>query len=254
MQRVLAFLVAVFLVGCGAEAPELPPKESMTIDFKSLDSSSQGLQPGQQSVDPGARTHWTQAALRVGILNLWVGVGLAPHVAVFHAAHSQAAKAQGDEWVWTYSVKNGTVDATATLTARMDGKASVWQMRIDGKVGAEQLSDFLWYEGRYEVSTGYWQLYNLEGKHIRIDWELNSPTDKELKFTDNTGGAEDGNFLTYKLAGDQASVSYDFKSNKKADISWSVSSKAGSILAADFAGHENQKACWDSQLFDVQCQ
>lgn len=245
MRTFAAALAVALLAGCEG-APPLPPMESMTVDFKSLDNSG-------ALVDPTAKTHWTQAAARVGLLNLWVGVGLAAPVAVFHGAHSQKAKAQGDHWLWTYTVKNANVDATASLTARMDGNASVWEMRVTGRVGQQQLDDFLWYDGRYEVSTGYWQLYDQAGKLVKIDWTVNSPTDKQLKFTNNTGLADDGNFLDYKLAGDAASVTYDFKAPKVAEINWSVSTKAGSILAQDYTGHENQKACWNNNLFDVDC-
>ncbi|MFZ5470664.1 MAG: hypothetical protein ACOZIN_14625 [Myxococcota bacterium] len=242
---ILAMAVAV-LVACGDPAPPLPPKDSMTVDFSAMDNSG-------ALIDPNAKTHWTQAAVRVGILNLWIGLGLTPEVAVFHAAFSQKPKATKEGWEWSYSVKNLQVDATATLSAKMDGKASVWEMRVNGKVGNEQLTNFLWYDGRYEVSTGHWQIYNQAGKLVRIDWTVNSPTDKQLKFTNNTGTADDGAFVDYKLLADAASVSYDLKQNKQADIAWSVSTKVGSITAADYTGHENQKACWNAQLFDAAC-
>lgn len=246
MRTGIAVMIFAFLVGCG-RPPELPPKESMTVDFQSIQASG-------AIVDPAAKTHWTQAAVRVGLLNLWVGLGLAPHVGVFHAAHSQRPRAEDDRWVWSYTVKDANVDATATLSARMDGNASVWEMRVNGKVGAQTLSDFLWYDGRYEVSSGHWQIYNHpSGNLIRIDWKVNSPTDKELRFTNNTGGIDDGDSLVYKLAGDAASVSYDFQQNQKADIAWSVSTKAGYILAADYVDHENEKACWNTNLFDTVC-
>jgi hypothetical protein len=239
-------LGVMLLVGCGRAAPELPPKDSMVISFKGVDSSG-------MAIDPNAKTHWTQAAVRVGLLNLWIGLGLAPEVALFHAAHQQEPKVVGKKWVWTYAVKNEHVDATATLSAEMDGKASVWEMRVTGTVGAEKLTDFLWYDGRYEVSTGHWQIYDKTGKLVRIDWTVNAPTDKQLKFTNNTGGADDGAFVTYQMKDDAASVSYDLKQNRKADIAWSVASKSGSILAADYVGHVNEKACWNTTQNDAPC-
>lgn len=246
-MRALAWILIglPLAAGCGA-APDLPPQDSMIVDFGNFDSSN-------ALVDTTKRTHWGDAVIRVAILNTWVGLGLAPAAGVFAAAHSQQPKADGDRWIWTYKVKNLAVDATATLSARIDGKASVWEMRVTGRVGSEQLQDFLWYDGRYEVSSGNWQFHNAAGKLVRIDWTVAGPADKELTFTDNSGTANDGNFLSYKRAGDLASVSYDFKQDRKADISWSVSTKAGSITAADFAGHVNQKACWDSKLFDAEC-
>jgi hypothetical protein len=258
---VLAFAV-LLSTGCGNNAPTLPPEESMAVSLSSLSGSSTADDAGvtldagttaDGGVTTGTHKNWTNAAVRVGLLDAWVVLGLAPEVAVFHAARSQHPKAQGKQWVWTSSVNDGFTNATATLTAELDGTASVWTMTIDGRVGAEQFSKFLWYEGRAEVSTGYWQIYNKAGKLVRIDWTVNAPADRQLKFTNNTGGADDGAWLQYKLLSDAASVSYDFKTTKKADIDWSVATRAGSMTAADYAGHENQKVCWDGQLFDATC-
>jgi hypothetical protein len=237
-------IVTALVAGCGGAsgtAPQLPPQGSLSVSFKGM-TNSNGL---------SSKSNWTDAAIRVGVLDLWVGAGLAPEATVFAAAYSQQPTLQGLSWVWTYAVNQAPVNATATLSATVTAAGVNWQMHINGMVGTTSYNNFLWFDGTSNLTSGNWQIYSQTGKLVLINWTVNSATDADLKFTDNSGGANNGNTLEYKLLGDAATVNYGFTGPKTAAINWSVSTLAGSIVANDY--NSGAKACWDTQLYDITC-
>jgi hypothetical protein len=242
MRRTILSIALVALLGaCGGTAPALPPKSSMTVDFSKMKKDALTSQ-----------SNWLAGVFRVGLLDLWVGAGLAPEVATFAAAYDQEPKLVGGNWEWSYAVNEGLVNATATLTGKVTAGSVAWEMRINGMVGTQQFNDFLWFDGTSQATSGFWQLYSLTGKLVRIDWNVTSAA-TDLKFTDNTGTATDGHTLDYNVAGDLATVTYDLTAPSKGVVSWSISTAAGYVDAADYTGHENVKECWDNLLNDTTC-
>lgn len=241
MRKGVSVLSAVSLgfAACGG-SPELPPEDTMSVDLSDFDRAA--------LVDPSRVDHWGAAALSVGVINLMVGVGLAPPIAVLKAAQAQDPVRDGDGWKWTF--RHGA--ATATLRGREEASGTSWEMRIDGIVGLERFDDFVWYTGTHEAGRGQWIFHDQKGSELRLDWTRDDARHRTLSF-EFTAGEHKGETLAYAIDGDDASVDWSFKDANKGRVAWSRATKAGSIKASKYEGHENEQACWDSTLHDAEC-
>ena len=238
------------------EPPVLPPSESMQFDLSLFNNSP------LQKATVFSKQNFTNAALRLFVINTVVSVELAVPVIVFAAAASQTPELQSDgKFHWVYSITNGGNTFEADLAGWIDipNKQAVWEMYISSNNLKPPLNKFLWYTGRSEIDTpsGYWLFYDPEQptasvEAVRIDWTIVSEDDRTLTFTGLQEGSEiEGDTLNYRWQGTLRSVTlYDAAEEKTVLIHWDAETGAGCLTDPNY--NEGQESCWDENQNDIE--
>ncbi len=265
---VVALIAAhVFMTACdknpsgpdNKQQPALPPQSSMAMD---LSDFNQALPKGQAETNaPGL--NYTTARVTVALINLSVATILSVPTLTFVAALSQQPVLQSDgKFHWIFTVNDGSKSFKADLAGWVDVPTSeaVFEMRISTTGVIPALNNFLWYEGRAQLTnkTGYWEIYDAlrpasPTKILRIDWQAPDQNNATLELTAVEQGVPTfGDKVRYNVAGTTRTVQhFDASANATVTITWDAVTKAGSITAPNY--NNGNKACWDSQLNDVTC-
>jgi hypothetical protein len=266
--------------------PTLPSTESMAVDFSAfggsstLSASALGTGAGPPGTErsgagrdgagiaafPLLGSYYNDAAFTVGVWNALIVLGFAAPAYLFAQAVNTAPIYQGNlTWLWGYSTQLGLNLWTASLTATLDAttREVTWSMKLTN--GFKDVNgcctDFKWFSGVQTVATsGYWQFYDPKtptaaAPVIRVDWAVNSATDRKLTFTNNSATAAttnwgNGSYLDYLLNG--TSLSLTIKNSADADttvIAVDTTTKAGSIRYNDGA----TLGCWDGSHANTAC-
>lgn len=268
----------------GPQAPCLPSVNTMTADLSMFESASieaQYVRSGKigevslASVDP-ARLNFLNAAVRALYLKTVVYAGAVLPVAAFSAAiHSVPQHQADDSWLWTYIFVNETTQYDVLLNGKqMDGYVQ-WRMVVSDNDTSMALDHFLWFDGQVQNDrkSGYWQFYEpvVPGTNvgaasaaaavetptpgvpcIRVDWQNNSWTDRQLSFLVNKVGAPaEGSTLTFSESLTQCSiVFYNSIDQSTGTIIW-YPDGSGSIECPDYNG--GVKGCWNALKLDIAC-
>ena len=124
------------------------------------------------------------------------------------------------------------------------------------------LTNFVWYTGRYNTSTGaegYWQFFDpaIEGgdqTSVRIDYtytdESHRSLDVENKRTDGHENA--GDTIAYALAGADLTLAvHDESESLDYTAGIDVNTDAGYIQVPNY--NNGEKACWDENQLNADC-
>lgn len=230
------------------EEPEIPPENSLIMDFADFKDDSKGL---EYTKDIMTSVNWVHSAANVGIWNFIITVGLAVPVASFVESFNHEPKwhnADGGYWAWEYSFANGTHNAE--LRGHIEGTNAIWEMRIDG---------FLWYEGESAIDKthGTWTMYEKPANPnelLEITWNDDHNGNADIKYLNiKPGGAENGGYIHYgKTSTGEFDRYYDIY-NKGQDnlteIEWNFADKHGRVKDPNkFA--DNDWHCWNTSLQD----
>ncbi len=174
MKNFILILFALLLLfSCKKEettatAPQLPPAETMVIDFGQL---------GNAEKSAGfAKTNWMFSATTVGAWNVIIGTTFIIPVAAFKSAFNyQPVQIDGLSWQWQYAVDGFTSQYTARLVGTLEADQVKWEMYIT-KIGIEPFDEFLWFEGtsKTDGTSGQWILNHSAAfpeKTVQIDWK-----------------------------------------------------------------------------------
>ena len=268
--KILIFLFFIIsLFSCNkkdtiAPAPELPPIESILIDFDDLDP--------YKSAETG-KINWIYSATTVGFWSALLGGTLAIPIAAFHTAiEHQPVRIDNQTWQWQFDVE-GFASASfynAKLIGKIQSTQVKWEMYIS-KTGANAYDEFLWFEGTTELdgNSGQWIMYynnDYQDKFLQIDWEKEGDKVGSVEYTyvrekddQNEDDVYYGSTLTYGLqkVGFDAYVDvhvYDQRESGFIDtrIEWSRTYKTGRIMSEFFYNDTNWH-CWDSLGNDIDC-
>lgn len=268
--KILIFLFLVAsLFSCDkkdniATAPELPPIESIVIDFDDLDP--------YKSAEAG-KVNWIYSATTVGFWSALLQGSLSIPIAAFHTAiEHQPVRIDNQTWQWKYDVDGFAINSnyTAKLIGKIESNQVKWEMYIS-KTGINPFDEFLWFEGTTELdgNSGQWIMYyshEYQDKFLQIDWEKEGENVGQVKYTyvrEKDNQNEDdvfyGSTLTYGLqkVGFDAYVDvhvYDQQESDFADIriEWSVTYKTGRIKSEYFYD-DTDWHCWDNTGNDTDC-
>src|SRR5690606_34765925 len=218
-------------------------------------------------VDPNGRgafgQNWFNAAGRVTIVSLAVGV----HLIVPHAATEAAAQAQpfveDGTWIWENTVAHEGREVTFRLEGTPEGTEIDWRMLISADdLGGADYDAFELYNGTTSLDgkSGTWRLYyDIEGERTEVldaDFDVTSETVRELTYSvPHTNPNPDAHGSSVRYAADGADRLFDWHQEMEdLDhlIAWDAVTKAGSIIATDYNG--GARACWDEHLEDVPCE
>lgn len=251
-------------------APEIPPYESMVIDFDKLSSNAKSA----LETDTTALNLFT-AGLTIVVWNTTLTVTLAVPIASFYASFQDEPEFLGDgTWQWSYDVPGFGNTYHARMTGKLMGDHVKWKMYISrtGLIGSHD--EFLWFEGTsdYSCTSGQWILYHsyeVQEAALKIDWKKSSDEIGDIKYTyvreSNNGLGNQltaGSYLQYGLTDADLNAFYrleynqrnsDAKDIKNVDIEWSLTGYYGRIKSKHYYDDELWH-CWDSKGYDTKCE
>ncbi len=274
-------LIMIFATSCEKSteineqgtSPELPPLESMAIDFEAFeDNGTSGKATTLVYDNKAPNGNWVFSRIVVGVWSSALYTTLAVPVASFQAAFTQTPeKISEDTWQWTYSVGGFTSEYTARLTGQLTANGVAWNMYIT-KMGIEGFDEFLWFSGNSALDgdSGFWILNQGPERPdpmLRIDWERAGDEIGNIRYTwvrelddqENDDlflnsyleyGLQEGTFDAYFNA-------YVYDTNlqefTEVDIEWSRNTFEGRVRAMAYFEDENWR-CWDSNGDDIACE
>jgi hypothetical protein len=275
-RRLLLFLVLPALLllagGCSREATapededlqglELPPALSMKLDleaFRMGTSTANRKMPAP--LGQATKMNWTNAALRVLIINTTMGVILTPPYLAFSAAIHTIPSLQPDgSFLWIYTwVESENHEVQIRLRGKVEEDHVRWELRLTDPQATPPLDQALWFwgESAFDNQSGFWVFQDIEDADLpeimRLDWEVVAEDDRYLAIQNIRQGVEGyGDTLTYRIDGTTASITfYDASEDVTADITWDTVTGAGSLQVPDY--NNGERACWDENHDDVEC-
>jgi hypothetical protein len=276
MKKILPLLLLAFVL-CGLLAsckknkgkpPELPPAESLKIDFTNFES-------GKKSDDilllKGIEDNcWEFSAMVAGYFRSLIIKILAVPVASYELALNQKAiLLEENLWQWSYDVKILNYTYKARLTGLIKPTDVLWEMYIalDGTGG---FPEFLWFDGTSKIdgTGGQWNLkHSVKFKEpfLRIDWTRSGETMGTVKYTYvrslNDIRVEDPfktSFIEYgKRTGpyDAYYTIHYYNNSVFSDVfvEWNITGHNGRVKCSDFFP-DSDWHCWDINHANVKCQ
>lgn len=244
------------------DSPELPPMESMLLDFSAFSNDNiQGLKKSE-NLEPGSYTSYLNALGNLAFWNATVVVTLAVPVASYAAALTGEPEYLGDlTWQWEFEFNQGASTYSARLVAsRLNNEEYSSRMYIT-KTGVGAFEEFMWYEGiaRFDRTHSVWTLYESPANPVElleIEWSKDWETlESESLYTIvESGSAEFGSSLSFNyVEGDGLNAQYVISaSGNRIDIEWNTTSLEGRIKNPAFFS-DNEWHCWDESLKDKDC-
>ena len=279
MKKSLWFFLLViistgFIAGCKKKdkgsPPELPPTESMIMDFSNFipvtKSSSSSIKGVENST-------WEFASLYAGYWNTLINTTLAAPTAAFAQARQNSPSFIDENlWQWSFNTNVTINNISATYKSRLTGQKTAtdiqWKMYIS-KEGTGAFPEFLWFEGTSETdgTGGQWTLnhsYQHQEDVLLIDWIKTSTTVSSVKYSyirdKNDSGQTDplkGSFIEYGRTTDPFDSYFNIHyyngiSFIDLRIEWKSSSNDGRVRSLSYFGSNNWY-CWNSNYQNIVC-
>lgn len=258
---VLATVFVFATMSCDQEPedqrPELPPVESMMMDFTAFSE-----QPATSKGSAISHQNFTQSYKTIVFWNISVSVVSALPVAAYaHALQQEPVNTGDNTWEWSFDFSLKGVSYAATLIAeRMNNEAFAVEMSIAFTALPEQ--GVKWFEGvvRYDHTRADWTFYK-DGTSpvLEVGWNKDFESGKaDLTYTyTEPDQKETGSFIMWKYL---PTMSYDATymismADGTVDIQWNVSTVEGRIKDPSFFGDKDWH-CWASRengLADMDC-
>ena len=274
-QILTVLLIPILFLSCNKDnkdqvAPEIPPLETMVIDFGNLGNFDKSALI-KENENVLSNVNWLYSVTTVSVWNTLVGITLAVPVASFRAAFNQVPARTGDgTWQWSYSVGGFASQYSARLVGQVLTGQVKWEMYIT-KTGIDPFDEFLWFEGTSELdgASGQWTLYlspQYPVKVIQIDWQKEADQIGNIKYTylretDNSQQPDPfyGSYLNYGLQ-DSTFDAYinihafnaQVEGFTNTDIQWSRTDFSGRVKSENFYG-DTAWHCWDTNGNDANC-
>jgi hypothetical protein len=276
MKKLLSLLIALAIVNLmfiscekqedAGTPPELPPLESMKIDFSKFTvEEKSAIETKSTESDTKANYGWASA--NVFIFNTILAVTLVVPIAAFATSFNQEAEFLGDAtWQWKYTVEGFSGNYHARLTGQVRDNDVKWEMYIS-REGVGAFDEFLWYEGTSALdgNSGEWLLYHsadFQEPLLQIDWEKTGEEMGEVQYTvvrELTDDRSDNpNYGSYIKAGKTDNeynayyTIYQADSERNVFIEWNTTTFYGRVMDEKWY-HDTEWHCWDNQGFDIDC-
>ncbi len=281
MKHLISFLLTLailnfMLVSCERQEkdpPELPPLESMKIDFSKFtveDTKSADDFLKSAAADPMVNYEYAKA--NVGVFSFILAVTLAVPVTTFINSFNQQPVFLGNAtWQWTseYTVFAGTY--YARLVGQVRSSDVKWEMYVS-RTGVGAFSEFLWYDGTslLDGSGGEWLLNHgqvYQEPLMHIDWERSGEEVGWIRYeivrelNDNrTSNVYYGSYIEVELTDEVMDASYDIHvydiwtihDFADVNIEWSTTEYYGHVKSPLFYSDDDWH-CWNNAGIDVDC-
>ncbi|MBD3184595.1 hypothetical protein GF312_20105 [Candidatus Poribacteria bacterium] len=242
-----------------AEAPILPPDESMQVNTSAFDTKNQGA-PG--NFNALTMLNYINASTRVVIINSAVLTALSVPAALYYQAKSNEPIEQEDGLLlWSYTAEVEYFTVTANLYGISEFDRNTWSMIISTDSSVVQIEDFEYFRGVSDKlnKSGYWEFFDMQTPEehnptVKIEWEVDLLSEQiQLSITNiDTRSEHYQDILLYILDRNKAIMNYDDASNDGIwEIEWNTKTEAGSINVPNY--NNGEKACWDANKQDIDC-
>ncbi len=263
MMAVLLAMSVIFTVtSCEKEPvddrPELPPVESMLMDFSDFSE-----EPGTAKGTMATYANFLHAYLTVGFWNISATLVSALPVTAYGYALQQSPVYLGDyTWEWAFDFPLNNVNYTATLTgARINNEEFSMEMEIALAAAPDNAAK--WFDGtvRYDHTHASWTIFNNGTIPVlNIEWNKDFVTEAaDLTYTyAESGHAEEGSFIMWDYnPGEEYDAAYiiDLVAGMT-NIEWNVTTIKGRVKAPVHF-EDSEWHCWDSQangFMDISCE
>ncbi len=282
---------ALLVAGCSGDdpagpsdqqAPALPSASTMTIDLSFFQGVTANSRPAEQGksgrptlTEAAGKENFINAALRVAFIHRMFCEALKAPVSAFALAiHSVPQRQPDASWLWTYIYVENEIEYGIYLFGTNAGDRTEWRMEVSTNNPQMPLDHFVWFDGealKYE-SRGYWQFYEpvlgppavpastvlqTPGKQsIRMDWLNLTGNVHQLNVMNNDPDSPDtGDELVVYSSPVESYITFTDASDPAVvyQIAWCPDG-SGSIQVPDYpVDNPGQKACWDTNQFDVAC-
>ncbi len=251
-------------------APDLPPYESLAIDFDSFTSTTKSTADMQGDT---TMINFFAASVTVTFWNAILAGTMVVPVAAFYQSFNHEATFVGDKtWQWTYDITGFAASYTARLTGTVGSDAIIWEMYIS-KAGVSSFDEFKWFEGTSALdgTNGQWILYHsydIQEAVLQIDWEKSGDEIGDIRYTyiresDNgdVNQLSEDSYIEYGLSDSDMDAYYDIHYTTRdiedagfldVNIEWSTSEYYGHIKAEHYY-QDTAWHCWDSSGYDTVC-
>jgi hypothetical protein len=243
------------------ERPELPPVESMMMDFSDFTEPAGGTKGTLNTYE-----NFTYSYITVGVMNFAAAIVSVLPVTAYTVALQQSPVYVGDHtWEWSFDFPvnhpNGTVNYTATLTgARINNQEFSMEMVI--ALAAAPQAGVKWFDGvvRYDHTHATWTIYR-DGTTsvLEIEWNNDFETQEaDLTYTlTDPDHVENGSYISAAYMPDEffdAAYTISLVAGMT-NIEWNTTTIEGRVKAPVQFG-DNEWHCWDTKangLMDKVC-
>jgi len=235
----------------GDERPDLPPQESLFMDFSDFSE--------RPDVKGTTYNNFVYSFLNVAFWNTIGTVSLAPPAVAYVRILQQNARYLGDnswEWVAYFTFEQTNYVGTLT-TVRLNNDTYSVELVVAPEATPE--SGFKWVDGvvRYDLTSASYNIYQNPGspvKALEVDWEKDyDDNTSSLTYTYVVPGEDEtGSSINYSI---DPALTYDASytislSGETIEIEWDRASKAGRVRNEDYF-LDSDWHCWDSNLVDL---
>ncbi len=277
MKRIISLLLltvilANLVTSCKkkkGDPPELPPEESMNIDFSNFESGKKSAD--FLSLPKGVEnSNWEFAALVAGTWKALIVTTLAVPVAAFKLSIDQTPTFLEEKtWQWSFNVSVLSVTYKARLTGQIRTSDVQWKMYIT-KEGTGGFAEFLWFEGtsKLDGTGGQWILNHsstYKEPVLQIDWTKTGASVGTVKYTyvrtlnDNrvadpfkTSYIEYGKTTASDAYYNIKYYSLTLQAFSNVNVEWSTTGHNGRIKCPEYFQNSNWY-CWDGNLTNIVC-
>lgn len=277
MRRITALLLLILgFVGFNScdnnkeTPPEIPPYESMVIDFNQFSSDEKSA----LNTDNTA-INFIAAGTTILVWNTTLTLTLVVPITSFYASFQNEPEFLGDgTWQWKYDVPGFGNAYHARMTGKLMEDHIKWEMYISRTGIVNPHEEFLWFEGTsdFDGNGGQWILYHsydVQEAMLQIDWSKTNNQVGSVKYTyvmeSNNGEVNQltaGSYLQYGLTDADLNAFYRIEYNqrsreatdvKNVDIEWSLTEYYGRIKSEHYF-QDDLWHCWDNQGYDTECE
>jgi hypothetical protein len=266
-HKAVAGMVFLFLlascqdnpVSFSDEPPELPPMESMEMDF-SMFASGESQQKTGVADEHGRYSNFANAAGRVLIMKVAVGVNLVvPKILLKAAQDAEPEFNDQGEWVWSYSkTADDTLFEVRLVATSVNGNEVNWRLFVTNT--ENDLHDQLLFEGvtRKDEQSGRWTYYQLAGDGAgdpvsEIAWNIPQEDHAELRLdilSDRHG--RQGDYIEYQSVPPvNRAYYYNAENDALTEIEWNTETGEGYLIAPGY--NDGGKACWGPDYRNAAC-
>ncbi|MBS0012186.1 MAG: hypothetical protein KFF49_12300 [Bacteroidales bacterium] len=236
------------------EKPQLPPQESLLMDFSDFDERPDLKGKGT------TYNNFVYSFLNVAFWHTVTTASLALPATAYVQLLNQNAMYLGDNsWQWSYTVTYEQTVYVASLTSK---RLSDEEFSIELVIALESNPEagFKWIDGivRYDHTSASYNVYKNAAspvKVIEIDWTYLELNTSSLTYTYvEPGQDETGSSITF---GKDPSLEYNAwytisLSSETIEIEWDMATKAGRVRNQAYF-LDNEWHCWDASLVDIDC-
>jgi len=239
------------------QRPELPPAESLVMDFSDFTT-----QPGSMKSSEASYVNFLLSYTTVSFWNAsTILVTAFPVVAYTHALTQTPEFLGDDTWEWSFEFQFNAQTYLAILTGkRLNNEEFSMEMVISLASMPEE--GVKWFDGviRYDHTSADWTLYK-EGSLavLEIEWNMDYVTEEaDLTYTYvEPDQVETGSYIMWEYRPEEVyDAAYTISmSEGMIMIEWNVSTIEGRVKSLAYFEDDNWH-CWDSYangLVDIEC-